>query len=200
MKEIVKIYILSLNTIKDNQDLIVKHINENQLKDALKYKKNDDYLRKIGSSYLIDKYIGGDIIYNAYGKPLSNKVRFNISHGGEYVCLGISNYEIGIDIEKIEDLEYTQIENALSKDELKIALDNRAVYTIWTNKESLLKCIGVGLIDDLKTVPGDGQGIVKYEQKEYYRKWLNYNNYSLSITIKNNENFDCEIQEINMQY
>lgn len=91
---------------------------------------------------------------NQFGKPFLNgypKHHFNISHSGDFVVCAISNSLIGIDIEKIEQIDY----EAIAKDffthpeYLYITQEDknnlRKFYNIWTLKESFIKCCGMGL-------------------------------------------------------
>ena len=90
-----------------------------------------------------------------YGKPfLRNAVNqfFNVSHSGKWVVCGWSNHEIGIDIQKIEDIsidvakeffcttEYLSIIHCKSTAEQK-----NQFYNLWTLKESYIKYKGKGL-------------------------------------------------------
>lgn len=102
-------------------------------------------LSKLGISYANEK-----IIENEYGKPYleSQKIFFNFSHSGDRVFLALSPNEVGCDVEiirkpnlKIAERYFTEeekkaIESAKNKEE--------AFYTIWTLKESFVKCEGKG--------------------------------------------------------
>ncbi|WMJ80657.1 hypothetical protein RBU49_17930 [Clostridium sp. MB40-C1] len=49
---------------------------------------------------------------NIYGKPYVEKIKnfhFNISHSGEYVAVAISKQKVGIDIEKVKNIDYFDI-------------------------------------------------------------------------------------------
>jgi 4'-phosphopantetheinyl transferase len=90
---------------------------------------------------------------NKYGKLYfqeSNNCFFNVSHSGEWVVCGWSNYEIGIDIEEITDRElelsdcflhpseYRYFENKEDGEKKKV------FYSLWTLKESYIKFRGMG--------------------------------------------------------
>ncbi|MCK9218165.1 MAG: 4'-phosphopantetheinyl transferase superfamily protein, partial [Firmicutes bacterium] len=92
---------------------------------------------------------------NSYGKPyLYNKpeFHFNISHSGNWVVCATFSQPIGIDIEQIKPIEYSDIaKRYFTKDEyrslLSADLPDRLsyFYEIWTCKESYIKMIGKGL-------------------------------------------------------
>lgn len=96
--------------------------------------------------------------YEPAGKPYlagHRDVHFNISHCCCCVCCAVSKEPVGIDVESIQyardfaevvcsDAEMARIEAARNPD---------VEFTkIWTMKESLLKCTGEGVRNDMKTV------------------------------------------------
>ena len=192
----VKLYIYNINNlIIDFKD--IPFIDNKDIDYAMKYKQIIDQKQQIISRYFKNKYIKNWYI-NENKKPLSNDIYFNISHSHDYVILAISNkYNIGIDIELKNDKREDRLKNFIcNKEELDFIKENDDFYKIWTSKESLLKCVGTGLVNDLKKVnslPIDG--IKEYDGKIYYSHYINYDNYSLSITIMSDEDFDIEIVE-----
>ena len=192
----VKLYSYNINNlIIDFKD--IPFINNKDIDYAMKYKQIIDQKQQIISRYFKNKYIKNWYI-NENKKPLSNDIYFNISHSHDYVILAISNkYNIGIDIELKNDKREDRLKNFIcNKEELDFIKENDDFYKIWTSKESLLKCVGTGLVNDLKKVnslPIDG--MKEYDGKIYYSHYINYDNYSLSITIMSDEDFDIEIVE-----
>ncbi len=192
----VKLYIYNINNlIIDFKD--IPFIDNKDIDYAMKYKQIIDQKQQIISRYFKNKYIKNWYI-NENKKPLSNDIYFNISHSHDYVILAISNkYNIGIDIELKNDKREDRLKKFIcNKEELDFVKENDDFYKIWTSKESLLKCVGTGLVNDLKKVnslPIDG--MKEYEGKIYYSHYINYDNYSLSITIMSDEDFDIEIVE-----
>ena len=93
------------------------------------------------------------------GKPYITNytgIHFNISHCKEAVAIGISNSEIGIDIEGRRQFSDTLIERAFSEEEKAIIKDSddqqKEFACIWTRKEAWFKYTGTGiLMDHLKT-------------------------------------------------
>ncbi|WMT41459.1 4'-phosphopantetheinyl transferase superfamily protein [Paenibacillus sp. D2_2] len=94
------------------------------------------------------------IVRNSYGKPLVqglSNLYFNNSHSGQWVVCAISDAPIGVDIEKISDIDLQIAEHFFSEQEL-LDLNNqqpeaRASYffELWTLKESYIKAEGQGL-------------------------------------------------------
>jgi 4'-phosphopantetheinyl transferase len=98
---------------------------------------------------------------NIYGKPYLSKfpnVFFNLSHSEDFVVCAFDNYPVGIDIERVKDIEYMDIaENFFTKKEYEYIMKSdfdkqlHKFYDIWTLKESYMKCCGKGLSLPLKS-------------------------------------------------
>ncbi len=107
--------------------------------------------------------------YGPNGKPFLGshpEIHYNISHSGEYVVCAVADVNLGIDVERIRDVNFRVAERYFSKAELTdlMALegDKRRDYffTLWTIKESYLKALGRGLTKSLSsfTVIRDEKG------------------------------------------
>lgn len=83
----------------------------------------------------------------------------NVSHAGDWVLLAMGNVAVGIDVEEINpDFQYGDVLTAtfdvVEQQQLWADADPRGrFYDGWTRKEALLKATGLGLSDDLPTVP-----------------------------------------------
>ncbi|HEX8014414.1 MAG TPA: 4'-phosphopantetheinyl transferase superfamily protein [Flavobacterium sp.] len=123
-----------------------------------------------------------------YNKPYfeSNLVKFNISHSGEIVvCALCDKDEVGIDIEKISDIEINNFKLQMTKKEWKniiFSYDKKeAFFDYWTQKESVIKAHGHGL-----TIP-----LTSFEIFENTTE-INDEKYILK-EIKINEKYKCYI-------
>ena len=200
MKEIVEIYLFDLekNDLNLIKDILDKRTNLNQIEldNIKKYKNLKEKNLHLVSLYLKNKYIGS-YNYQINKKPNSMDCFFNLSHSSDVVILGKNNnYEIGVDIEKIKEIDtniYDLILNEKEKEECKTKED---FYRIWTIKESIVKNIGIGLINNLKDIiTTKNNNIIYYNNENYFIKQRLYKDYIYTICLKNSD-FDLEIKEI----
>ena len=126
----------------------------------LKYRHWEDAQRTVlGKALLIDglyylgfkNYFLKDVRLSEFNKPyFDNSIDFNISHSGEFVVCAISLAgSIGIDIEEIKPIVFTELQMFFSDNECnKIEQSHNSTisfYKYWTQKEAFLKAIGMGL-------------------------------------------------------
>ena len=152
---------------------------------------------KIASYYLKKKYVG-DFKIDEYGKPINERLFFNVSHSHGLVMLAVSkHYPIGIDIELIRDLNENLISYVTSDEERSLVSDNISFFEIWTSKESLLKCDGTGINSKLKIVPAlPINGFKNYKDKVFASRVTRYKNYIVSVTLEGNiKEFEIEFQK-----
>lgn len=106
-------------------------------------------------------------VYGEHGKPsLSGHegIFFNLSHCSAAVACAVSNQEIGIDIESLGRYKKSLAEHTLSDEELSLlshasfdglspeASKDLFFTILWTKKEAVLKLLGTGITDNLKTI------------------------------------------------
>lgn len=189
----LKIYLLDTNYFPVNILLNSPCLNEIDKLDLNRYKIEQVYNEHIASTYLKRKYIG-EYHIDDNGKPLSNKCYFNISHSHGVVVLVVDSVPVGVDIELIRPVEDDLKRFVTSEEEYIYIKDEQSFYEIWTSKESLLKAVGTGLKDDLKTTPGlPIKGIKQYKDNIYYINNIKYQNYIISTSRKGDQNYEIEI-------
>lgn len=134
----------SLNIIDKNK--IDKLINTKDKKLSILSK----YLLKsiLSQNYHLDY---NNIYYNENGKPLIKGIYFNISHSNEYVVIVLSNNKIGIDIEKIREVDLNIINYFCTDKEKDYILKSnnkyKSLFEIYTLKEAYFKMIGTNLFN-----------------------------------------------------
>ncbi|WP_022764488.1 4'-phosphopantetheinyl transferase family protein [Butyrivibrio sp. XPD2006] len=133
------------------------------------FKPQHSKLLSLGAGILLDTAMK-DIGISSYEvMPDQNKkprikghgdIFFNISHSGDVVILGISDREIGVDIEKIKHFKDSLVNYVFGEDDQNLAKelmdsenDADKVYTrLWTVKESIMKHSGKGIAMEPKGI------------------------------------------------
>lgn len=132
-----------------------------------------------------------DICYNTYNKPFFkvNPVYFSISHSGEIVLCAISDKcSIGIDIEKLVKINIDNFKRYMLDSEWnKIIFSNKkyqAFFYYWTQKEAVIKNLGLGQID-LKSFEIRYSSTMINNEKFYLKDIKIDEKYICSISYKN---------------
>ncbi|MBA4537131.1 4'-phosphopantetheinyl transferase superfamily protein [Bacillus aquiflavi] len=98
--------------------------------------------------------------FNQFGKPqlkLPFPFSFNISHSEDWVICVFDHKNVGIDIEKINNVNLQIAKRYFSQIEyedlisLNEPMRTKYFFDLWTLKESFLKCIGTGLYRPLNS-------------------------------------------------
>jgi 4'-phosphopantetheinyl transferase len=177
---------------------LFNYISIDKQKRIKRFKFWQDEQRALLGAVLIKKLIAGKLSLNPekiilkqneYGKPhLESQPNFyfNISHSGSWVVCGISNNCIGIDVEKIKEINFDIAKRFFSIEENN-DLNKKAghekqkyFFDLWTLKESYIKNIGKGL-----SLPLDSFSIKKNEN---------------NITMLDNNTYSFKQYEIDTDY
>jgi len=121
-----------------------------------------------------EKNLSG-LTYSANGKPLLEGagVSFNISHSADYVvCAMADQQQIGVDIEKIEEINLDKLSCALSPNEInyikKSQRQSYEFFKIWTAKEAILKAKGLGIQRDMTGFEILHNGVWMFRQEIFF--------------------------------
>lgn len=143
-----------------------------------------------------------NFIYNEYGKPFAESFsdfHFNISHSGEWVVCATANSNVGIDIEKISEIEALKLANEFFSEEEFYDLSNmnsneqiNYFFDVWTLKESYIKTIGKGLYIPLNSfsIKKESQTLISYKnipQNFHFRQYNIESNYKVSACATRDE-------------
>ncbi|KAB8151568.1 4'-phosphopantetheinyl transferase superfamily protein [Kordia sp. TARA_039_SRF] len=156
-------------------------------------------LLKQGLKNFGEEYDENDIIYTEYGKPKfkNDKIKFNISHSGTIVVSILTDVkEVGIDIEKIHDINVKDFEPQMSHNEI-YKIQNavnvqEAFFSYWTQKEAVIKANGKGLyiplsafeiIGNKTKIAGDDFYLKKIEIDEEYKCCVAFKNINFTEKI-----------------
>ena len=153
-------------TAFENPSVFIKayhRIDEDRQKRVDRYAKEEDKFLALGAGLLIRflrKQFGieEDLCYNEWGKAYfpSRKICFNLSHSGEYVALAVSEQEVGVDIQKQGEVREAIFPKVFTEQEIQgyQSAEDKTDYffSLWSEKESYLKYVGVGLSRPLSVV------------------------------------------------
>lgn len=147
-------------------------------------------MQEYGKEYKVEQVQGG--------KPYlleAPYISFNISHTRGMVVCGISEKEIGVDVEYIREAKESLIRRVCSKEEQEYIWGEGNIplrFTrIWTLKESYVKAIGKGLAFSLKEISfslkESEQGIMIESSVGgwNYRQFMSRGNYVITVGEKN---------------
>lgn len=102
-----------------------------------------------------------------HGKPSligCPDIHFNISHCKYAVACAVDSRPVGIDIECRGRYKHSLAAYCMSPTEMEwIDGDDLRFTTLWTKKEALLKLLGTGITDDVKTILHHYEGMVDYD-------------------------------------
>ena len=145
---------------------ILELLPEFRRKKALSYRNLLD--RKLSAiSYLLLMYGLYDCFgitefrlrYGAHGKPYllgTEHVFFNLSHCASGCVCGISDREIGVDIQDLVAFDETTAEFVCTPEELRrlhLSQNRDELFTkLWCMKESIVKLSGEGISEDFKKI------------------------------------------------
>lgn len=187
--KVINIYVLNIEKFISDDKLIIllNYVNKDKRTRILKYHHKEDSQRclfgDLLARYMIFKRIGikmSEIVfkYNEFMKPYIDyeNVYFNISHS-ENVILGIiDENQVGVDVEKIADINIKIAEQFFSINEINYIYKNpnmkKSFYDIWTRKESFIKAIGTGLNTSLDSFDAS-ENVIKFNGYYYYLNNIN---------------------------
>ena len=100
-----------------------------------------------------------EMSYNLYKKPFLKQypdIYFNLSHCTGCAACGLSGKSIGIDVQEIVPYDESLAQMVMSEKELHMLHHSEKpgiLFTkFWSLKESYLKCLGTGLMDNIQEI------------------------------------------------
>lgn len=179
--------------------------------EIFQYKKQGDINRLTAGKYLLKKTLidlGFDVsVFNAYttdkmGKPfIPGFLPFNITHSGRVVACAVlkENGNIGIDVEKIRDIEIRNFGKQFSAPEMMQILasknPNHTFFDYWTIKEAVMKADGRGMRIPLHSIKLR-RGIATIDDLN-----VEWNLYPLQLheSVKSHISSDFKLENIEMK-
>lgn len=119
---------------------------------AAHFRYPEDRLRCLGAGALLAGVLGvreAELREGAWGKPEAPSCarRFNLSHSGAYIVLAVSDAEVGVDVEQVQERRLRVAGRVLLPEEREWMEHNptERFFRLWTLKESVMKAVGKGL-------------------------------------------------------
>ena len=155
--EQVRVILANIERMKYEPEEVLGEILPYYAEKYTRYKREEDARQELVCGILLRKYLGvwktGQVGYGKDGKPflLERQWKYNLTHSGVWVALGISDAEIGVDIERIRRY-HSATARKLSAAEEQVMLEQveseearNALFTrLWTEWEAVLKLEGSG--------------------------------------------------------
>lgn len=125
--------------------------------------------------------------YGAQGKPqiVNFPRKFNLSHSGDYVVCGVSDGEVGVDIQKWVPFKERMAERFFAKEEWKLLQETdvekrtELFYRLWSRKEAYGKYTGQGIGS---AVGEDFSNEQKWQEKQIcFQEQVLEKGYSLAV-------------------
>lgn len=132
-------------------------------RDKVRFQNSRIFLRQVLSTYLKEDPCKIIFNYNEFKKPnlIHKEIKFNLSHSKDEIVVAISlGTEVGVDVEYIDDQKNLKaLLSSIGSERENLSwylLDPKnqlhSFYKIWTQKESLLKALGTGIVSNLKSI------------------------------------------------
>ncbi len=155
--EQVRVILANIEGMKCEPEEVLGEILPYYAEKYTRYKREEDARQELVCGILLRKYLGvwktGQVGYGKDGKPflLERQWKYNLSHSGVWVALGISDAEIGVDIERIRRYHSVTARKLFTEEE-QVMLEQveseearNALFTrLWTEWEAVLKLEGSG--------------------------------------------------------
>ena len=156
----VRIYIADTRQLLGREAEASPLLTPQRRADAEKIKPFNDRLHSIAAGLLLGRVLGvtsdADLKKGEQGKPelAGEGPCFNLSHGGNYAVLAVSDYPVGVDVEPIgEKIPIAIPRRFLRPDELAWLEEDLSPIRfaqLWTRLESALKADGRGFAMDCR--------------------------------------------------
>jgi len=196
--KIVNLFLVDVRNLKvTNLDSFNFTKEEKQIIDNL---KTETAKIEKAVSFLLKRKFIGEYSLNEFGKPISKDKEFNVSHSKGYVAIAISDEPVGLDIEYLR-LHKEALKKMIASEKEERAIESiEDFFKVWTSKESLVKCVGTGFKEDLKSIPAlPFNGIKKYKDKIYYSKSCKEDDLIVSITLQDNAEFEIVKKKLDIK-
>lgn len=172
--------------------------------------------KAVFKSFGINKEL--DIKMGFHGKPSfinDPEIHFNLSHSGNYVVCALAGDDVGVDLQRMKELNLALARRYFAKEEVKWLFDlpvekqKKGFFDLWSIKESYMKYTGKGFALPMKTFsvrigeefPDNGE-VILYEGNEKitvsFKKYKSLEDYVLWC-CSGSSNFEEDLEWMNME-
>lgn len=161
----IEVYAVNLNKALTEEEFhrLLCYVSAEKCKKINRFHRYEDAQRSLISDVLTRRIISNrlglnnnEIIfeYNEYGKPALSKnmnLHFNTSHAGQWVVCAVHRLPVGIDVERIQPIEFDIAKRFFCQEEYQELMQREdtqrlsGFYELWTLKEAYIKAVGKGL-------------------------------------------------------
>ena len=154
----------------ENFALFSSFLPDSSLARIAKYKKEDDRKRSLLAEYTVRKVLSEilkkdekeiEIKRSGNGKPFveNENIFFSVAHSENLVTVAFDDKNLGVDCEKIKNINLKTLDVAFTDDEKAFVLKDLTTsdipredtlarfYTVWTAKEARIKFLGSNMAD-----------------------------------------------------
>ena len=160
---VTELYHCDISKMSDEEFLnLYAHADKNRQNKADRLRNNPDKKLSIAAGELVRKAVSekfnidkNDIRFRVgkNGKPYIENIdiEFSISHSGDIAMCAISDKPVGLDIEKIRDININVVKRMFAADEQRYVLEKWSLskqrfFEVWTRKEAYAKMLGKGVV------------------------------------------------------
>lgn len=138
---------------------------------------------------------------SANGKPMYPGIEFSLSHSGNYAACAVNrNFAVGCDIEIVTVHNESVVNRVCSPSEHEFISGSDDRFTrIWTLRESVMKCTGLGFALEQKSFsvfPGIGMPVDNhFDNQKYFTAEVEApNGYCASLCVQTDSEFRYDLQ------
>ena len=156
----VQIWLADVRRLEGREEALIHLLTPNRREAALRASREDRF-HSLGAGLLLRDVLGitedADVRIGGHGKPelVSGQPHFNLSHGGHYAVLAVSDVPVGVDVEHVSDTLSVPVPRRWLKDDELAWLEEERTperfARLWTRLESALKADGSGLAMENRT-------------------------------------------------
>lgn len=195
-----KVYLARTDALNDEKVFarLYNAVSEERRRKADRFVQKRDKMLSIAAEILLKRALSDcgiedfSLRYGEHGKPYlaDNAVYFNLSHSENTVICAVSEREIGVDAERVGEVDLEIARRFFHRDEfallenLPTSMEKRDMFfRLWTLKESFVKALGNGILMPLDSFCIDFGGEISVRQNVSPHKYF-FKEYALGDGFK----------------